>query len=111
MYVKSPESTVLFDFDYRNFYNGTVIENWTELVIGALVLISPWILGFAEFTLARWANVLCGTALVVINVWEIYGKDPVVVGSALVEEEKEKKARPKVKRVRRKKVEQLLTNI
>ncbi|MDR3582710.1 MAG: SPW repeat protein [Candidatus Pacebacteria bacterium] len=53
-----------------------MIENWIELFIGALVLVSPWILGFADVSLARWLNMICGAVLVLVNVWMIYGKDP-----------------------------------
>jgi hypothetical protein len=59
-----------------------VIENWIELIVGALVLVSPWIFGFADISLARWLNVLCGTVLVVVNAWMIYGNNPTTVEEA-----------------------------
>ncbi len=51
-----------------------MIENWIELFIGAVVLISPWIFGFANISLARWVNMICGLVLVLIGIWAIYGK-------------------------------------
>jgi hypothetical protein len=55
----------------------SVKEHWTELVVGAFVLISPWLLGFSDIALAKWGNVLCGLVLVIVNVWAIYGDVPV----------------------------------
>jgi hypothetical protein len=81
-----------------------MIENWIELIIGVLVLVSPWILGFADISLAQWLNVICGAVLVVMNVWMIYGKDPAA------EAAHESVPAQKPKRVRRKKVEQSLVN-
>lgn len=46
---------------------------WTELVVGVFVLISPWLLGFSDITLARWGNVLCGLILILASVWTLYG--------------------------------------
>jgi hypothetical protein len=73
-----------------------MIENWIELIIGALVLISPWIFGFADISLARWLNVLCGTVLVVVNAWMIYGNNP-----ATIEEAPAVAQKVRVKRARR----------
>jgi len=94
-----------------------VTENWIELVIGALVLISPWILGFSDISLARWLNVLCGMVLVVMNVWMIYGNDPAARSAATVAEDASQQKQKRVRRVvntasasRKKKVEQPLMN-
>jgi len=46
-------------------------REWTGVVIGAWVLISPWILGFATIGFMKWSNVLCGLALILVNVWAI----------------------------------------
>ena len=73
-----------------------MIENWIELIIGALVLVSPWIFGFADISLARWLNVLCGTILVLVNAWMLYGNDPATVEEAPVVVQK-----TKVRRARR----------
>ena len=53
-----------------------MIENWIELGIGVLILISPWVFGFAYILFAQWLNVICGATLVVMNAWMIYGKNP-----------------------------------
>ena len=59
-----------------------VKEHWTELIVGAFVLISPWLLGFSDITLARWGNVVCGLILILLNVWAIYGGRPALPGPA-----------------------------
>jgi hypothetical protein len=101
-----------------------MIEYWIELGIGVLVLISPWILGFADISLAQWLNVICGAVLVVMNVWMIYGRDPAVEEApASVPVQKPKRVRrktvttvaidatPVVKSKKIKKVEQPVINI
>jgi hypothetical protein len=54
-----------------------VTKSWTELTIGALLLVSPWALGFSDISLAKWCNVLFGLLLIMINAWIIFG-DPVM---------------------------------
>jgi len=54
-----------------------VNERWTQLIIGAWILISPWLLGFSSITIMKWSNLLCGLAIVLINAWIIFGtKEP-----------------------------------
>ncbi len=50
-----------------------MIENWTELVIGIIMIISPWVLGFSDISLAKWCNVLIGLVLVIMAAWTISG--------------------------------------
>ena len=50
-------------------------REWTALILGAWVLVSPWILGFSLFAFAKWSNVLVGLALVLVNAWAIFGKE------------------------------------
>lgn len=49
-------------------------ENWIEGAIGAWVLLSPWLLGFANISFAKWSSVIAGLALVIMNVWSIFGE-------------------------------------
>ena len=66
------------------------MENWTEFGVGAFVLIAPWVFGFADIPLARWTDVLAGLALVLVNLWAIYGKDAASpAGAAAADKEKE----------------------
>lgn len=67
--------TARFDFEVCRFYNEAVNEHRIELTLGALILIAPWLLGFSDVPLARWTDVLCGLALVLINIWSLFGSD------------------------------------
>lgn len=55
-------------------YNGSMIAHWTELVIGAWVLLSPWILGFSALTFAKWSNIIVGLIIVIKKIWDIFGE-------------------------------------
>ena len=55
-----------------------MIEKWTELVVGIIMIISPWVLGFSDVSLAKWCNVLIGLLLVVMAAWTIFGEPPPV---------------------------------
>ncbi len=61
-------------------------RSWVEIVIGAWVLVSPWLLGFSSIPLMKWSNLVAGTILILMNVWAIYGGKP-----AAAEQEKQKK--------------------
>jgi hypothetical protein len=50
-----------------------MIADWTEFIIGIIMIVSPWILGFSDITLARWCNVSIGIVLVLISAWAIFG--------------------------------------
>ena len=49
-------------------------KSWIQLVIGFWILLSPWLLGFADIGIMKWSNVLCGLALVVMSGWVLLGK-------------------------------------
>ncbi len=53
-----------------------MIRNWTELVIGLWIMVSPWLLGFSSIGIMKWSNVLCGLVLVLMNAWALFGKEP-----------------------------------
>ena len=53
--------------------------NWTELVIGIIMIISPWVLGFSDITLAKWCNVLVGLLLVIMSSWIMFGEPPRII--------------------------------
>jgi membrane protein YdbS with pleckstrin-like domain len=50
-------------------------KSWIQAGIGFWILISPWLLGFAEVALAKWSNVGFGLILVVMSIWEIFGEE------------------------------------
>ena len=51
-------------------------RNWTGLIIGLWIILSPWILGFSNIAIMKWSNVLCGLAITLINAWTLFGKEP-----------------------------------
>jgi len=53
-----------------------VAENWIEGAIGIWVLLSPWLLGFANVTLAKWSGVVCGLILILLNAWSLFAEKP-----------------------------------
>lgn len=49
---------------------------WTALVIGTMMIISPWVLGFSDISLAKWCNIVLGLVLVVASAWKLFGDVP-----------------------------------
>jgi SPW repeat len=47
-------------------------EEWVALIVGALVIISPWALGFAAIQAAMWACVVLGVIVVLSSISEIW---------------------------------------
>ena len=68
-------------------------ENWTELVIGIIMISSPWILGFADISLAKWCNVLIGLVLILMAAWGMFGDQ--AASLAVAEESQKTKRRSK----------------
>jgi hypothetical protein len=54
-------------------------EEWVNLILGLWVLISPWVLGFANNVNARWTHVVIGiavAALAAIELWLVQRHPP-----------------------------------
>jgi hypothetical protein len=49
-----------------------VTERWTLLIVGIWILVSPWVLGFSDISVAMWSNVLCGILLALLGAWSIF---------------------------------------
>ena len=47
-------------------------EEWVALIVGALVIIAPWVLGFAAIHPAMWACVALGVIVVLSSISEIW---------------------------------------
>jgi hypothetical protein len=60
--------------------NKSMFENWTELIIGFWIMVSPWLFGFSDISIMKWSNVICGLILVLINAWMLFGKEPITAG-------------------------------
>lgn len=46
---------------------GMVYGEWGQLVLGALALLSPWVMGFTELTGASWACWILGALTVIVG--------------------------------------------
>ena len=53
-----------------------MVRNWTELVLGFWIMLSPWLLGFSNIAIMKWSNVLCGLAVILMGAWMLFGKEP-----------------------------------
>lgn len=58
---------------------------WIQMITGLWLILSPWLLGFHEVTLIKWANVLVGIFLVLLNAWVIFGEKVDSTGSPQVD--------------------------
>ncbi|MGO9419870.1 SPW repeat protein [Roseiarcus sp.] len=47
-------------------------EEWVALVVGVLMIVAPWVLGFAAMTYALWAFVALGLIVALASVSEIW---------------------------------------
>jgi len=54
----------------------------TALAVGVIMIISPWILGFSDISLAKWCNILLGLALVLMSAWTIFGESAQKISTA-----------------------------
>jgi uncharacterized membrane protein HdeD (DUF308 family) len=55
-------------------------EEWVALVVGVLVVISPWILGFAAIHAAMWTCVVLGIIVVLSSISELWAvRHPAVI--------------------------------
>jgi hypothetical protein len=76
-------------------------RKWTEFVIGIILIVSPWVLGFSDISVARWCNVFIGLALVLISAWELFGTEAFVPAMP-AEPEPKKKSKEKQHNVEQK---------
>src|SRR5579863_4658360 len=47
-------------------------EEWVALVVGVLVVIAPWVLGFAAIHAATWSCVVLGVIVILSSISEIW---------------------------------------
>ncbi len=48
--------------------NNHEVRYWFQFAVGFWIMLSPWILGFAEISLAKWSNIIFGLVLVLLSV-------------------------------------------
>ncbi|MBI5732725.1 SPW repeat protein [Candidatus Jorgensenbacteria bacterium] len=46
-------------------------NQWAILIVAGWILASPWVLGFAAVNLATWSNVVAGSFIVLLVLWNI----------------------------------------
>lgn len=47
---------------------------WLYLILGILVVVAPWILGFSSITGGLWGNVVLGLIIVIAALYEMSSK-------------------------------------
>ena len=47
-------------------------EEWLNLLFGAWLIISPWVLGFAGDANAMWTHVIIGALAAVVSAWGVW---------------------------------------
>jgi hypothetical protein len=51
------------------------MEQWILMIVGAWLIISPWVLGFSDSILVKWSSVLCGIIIIAIGFRDLSGRD------------------------------------
>ena len=49
--------------------------NWIQLVLGIVVLISPWVFNFSDVVSALWGNVILGALVAIFALWQLFGNN------------------------------------
>ncbi len=48
---------------------------WAFIILGAWVIISPWIFGVGVDLVLAWSNVVAGLAVTLLGAWELFGNE------------------------------------
>lgn len=48
--------------------------SWSVLGLGIWLVVSPWLLGFYASNLAVISNTIVGVSLVILSLWQLFGK-------------------------------------
>ena len=46
-------------------------EEWANVVLGVWLVVSPWVLGFADVTMAMWNAVIVGIVVAALALWAL----------------------------------------
>lgn len=52
--------------------NFTVWEEWINVAVGLWLVISPWLLGYANMTSMTWNQVIVGLLVVILAAWDVW---------------------------------------
>jgi hypothetical protein len=47
-------------------------EEWVNALLGAWLIIAPWVLGFAGSMQARWTHVVLGLLTAAVSIWAVW---------------------------------------
>jgi len=50
---------------------GVAAMEWIEAIVGALLFISPWVLGFTPDLAVSWTAWICGGIGIVVGLWAV----------------------------------------
>lgn len=50
-----------------------------NLIAGAILMVSPWVLGFSAYGVAMWTDLIIGGFVVVLNIWILFGGEDKIV--------------------------------
>lgn len=48
---------------------------WIQLALGTWVALSPWTLGASDNVFVVWSGLAAGLAIVILNLWTIFGEE------------------------------------
>jgi SPW repeat len=66
---------------------------WTAFAAGLILIVSPWVLGFSDISLAKWCNVSVGIVLAVVGAWMIFERRAVPAVQEAAEPQRQPKRR------------------
>ena len=57
------------------------LAKWIALVLGIVLFLSPWVLGFAQLSSAAWTAWIIGILFVLVNAWTLFQTHSTQVGT------------------------------
>ena len=51
-----------------------MVERSVYGIVGFWILLSPWLLGYSDFSIPKWSSILCGLLLVLMSAWSLFGE-------------------------------------
>ena len=64
-------ATVVFFVSQLGIANQQPWEEWTNLIAAVVLIVSPWLFGYAEIVYATWNAIVCGGLLVLLTVLQM----------------------------------------
>ena len=64
-------ATVVFFVSQLGLANQQPWEEWVNLIAAAVLIVSPWLMGYASVVAATWNAIICGGLLVLLTVLQM----------------------------------------